>query len=541
MKPVYFKNWITGWHWGVRVALFLLLLSSLSQLGMFVLTQNYMVGYLGAQPEDISFAVMSTYAGIITVIPLQFRFFRYFQARSYLLVSLMLAILLNALCIYCRDINLFLVIRFFQGILTGNVLVFTLLLIFTRLPTERVKTIAPAVFYGTILSNTVLIGLVAGIVVESTDWKISYYYLILFQLVTVVITLLMLKRSSGHKPYPLYQIDWSGMVIFACTALALAYTIIYGSKYYWFADGRIRYSALAAIVGASMFLYRQHLVKRPVLHLKVFKLRSFVIGVCLLAIYYGSKDSINLIYNYAGGMLKWSTLEVIELGLCNLTGMVGLLVISIRLMLAKKIRLKVLFITGFGLMGAVNIWMSFLLTPDLSFADLVVPVFVQGAASGLLFVPLMIYVLSAAPTDTGATGLVIAACTRFTATLNSFAGFYNLQLYFNQQFREGFLGYLTPENQNMIERLNFYRGLYISKGFTGDQATALANSAIWQNLNQQGQLLTNRAVFMLFGLVLMMIALLILIVSAVGKTYTWGKKRLTIRNLNYNTHLNTIK
>ncbi|WP_316844110.1 MFS transporter [Pedobacter psychrodurus] len=528
MKPAYFKDWITGWHWGVRIALFLLLLSSLSQLGMFVLTQNYMVGYLGAQPEDISFAVMATYAGIITVIPLQFRFFRYFQARSYLLMSLILAICLNALCIYCKDINLFLVIRFFQGILTGNVLVFTLLLIFTRLPAEKVKAIAPAVFYGTILSNTVLIGLVAGIVVESADWKVSYDYLIMFQLLMVVIILLMLKRSSGHKPYPLYQIDWSGMVIFACTALALAYTIIYGSKYYWFADGRIRYSTLATLTGALMFLYRQHIVKRPVVHLKVFKLRSFVIGICLLAIYYGSKDSINLIYNYATGVLKWSTLEVIELGLCNIVAMVGMLVISIQLLLAQRVRLKMLFTIGFGLMGVVNIWMSYLLTPDLSFTDLLVPIFIQGAASGLLFVPLMIYVLSSAPADTGATGLVIAACTRFTATLNSFAGFYNLQLYFNQHFKEGFLGYLTPENQNMVERLSFYRGLYITKGFTADQASALANAAIWQNLNQQSQLLTNRAVFMLFGIVLISIALLILLIPSIGKTYHWSKGKFAL-------------
>jgi DHA2 family multidrug resistance protein len=528
MKSVHFKDWITDWHWGVRIALFMLLLSSLPQLGMFVMTQNYMVGYLGAQPEDISFAVMSTYAGIITVIPLQFRLFRYFEARGYLLVNLMIAILLNILCIYCKDIHLFFVIRFFQGILTGNVLVFTLLLIFTRLPAERVKTVAPAVFYGTILSNTVLIGLVAGVVVESADWKVSYHYLILFQLLTMLIILLMLKPSSGHKTYPLYQIDWSGMVIFAGSALAFAYTIIYGSKYYWFADERIVYSTIATITGASVFLYRQHIVKRAVVHLKVFRTPAFVIGICLLAIYYGSKDSVNLIYNYAGGVLKWSTLQVIELGLCNIIGMVILLVICIRLILAKKVGFKVLFVTGFGLMGVVNVWMCFFLTPDLSFVDLLVPVFIQGAASGLLFVPLMIYVLSSAPADSGATGLIIAACTRFTATLNSFAGFYNLQLYFNQKFREGFLAYLNPENQNMVERLNFYRGLYTSKGFAADQSSALANSAMVQNLNQQIQLLSNRAVFMFFGLMLISIAMLIVLVPAMMKMYKWTMKTFVL-------------
>ena len=526
MKPVYFKDWVTGWHWGIRIALFLLLLAALAQLGMFVMTQSYVVAYLGAQPEDISFAVMATYAGIITVIPVQFRFFRYFDTRSYLLVSMMLAIVLNCICLRCHDINLFLVTRFLQGIVTGNVLVFTLLLIFTRLPSERMQTVAPAVFYGTILSNTVLIGIVAGVVVESADWQVTYDYLIAFQLLMLVIILLIFKRSSAHRRYPLYQVDWGGMVLFACSALALAYTIIYGSKYYWFADPRIRYSAFATIIGIALFLYRQHIVKRPVIYPAVFKSRSFVIAVCLLVIYYGSKDSINLVYNYTGGVLKWSALQVIELGLCNLAGMVGLLILAIRLVLAKKVTIKVLLIAGFVLMGIFNMWMSFILTPDLSPIDLVFPVFIQGASSGLLFVPLMLYVLSAAPANTGTSALLIAACARFTATLNSFAGFYNLQLYFNQYFKEGFLGYLTAENQNMIVRLNTYRSLYVSKGFTADQALSLANAAVWQNLAQQSQLLTNRAVFMVFAIVLLAVALLILVIPAIGKTAVHLNKRM---------------
>jgi DHA2 family multidrug resistance protein len=531
MKSVYFKDWITGWHWGVRIALFMILLSGLVQLGMFVLTQSYMVAYLGAQPEDISFAVLSTYAGIITVLPVQFRFFRYFQTRSYLLTNMMMAIILNFVCLHCQDINLFLVVRFLQGIVTGNVIVFGLLLVFSRIPSERVQTIAPAVFYGTLLSNTILIGLVAGVVVESADWKITYYYLIVFQLLTLIITLLMLKQKSVHKRYPLYQIDWAGMVIFACSALALAYTIVYGSKYYWFADLRIRYSTIAAVIGASLFLYRQHIVKRPVIHLSVFKSRNFVIGVCLLAVYYGSKDSVNLIYNYAGGLLRWSTLQVIILSLCNIVGMVGFLVFSIRLMLAKKVTIKVLLVIGFGLLGAFNMWMSFLLTPDLSFTDLLLPVFVQGAASGLLFVPIMIFVLSSAPGYAGASGMIIAACTRFTATANSFAGFYNLQLYFNQYFKEGFLGYLTSDNQNTIVRLNIYRSLYASKGFTSDQASGLANATVWQNLTQQSQLLTNRAVFMVFAIMLFAVAIVILVIPAIGKTAIhWKRIVMPLRN-----------
>ncbi|WP_159467810.1 MFS transporter [Dyadobacter sp. 3J3] len=524
MKPVYFKNWITGWSWGVRIALFLMLLSGLAHLGMFVMTQNYLVGYLGAQPEDISFAIMSTYAGIITVLPVQFRFFKYFETKGYLLISIMLAIFLDGLCLYCQDINLFLVIRFFQGLLAANVIVFSLMLIFSQLPPQKVQIIGPAVFYGTMLSNIVLIGLVGGFVVESADWKVTYYYLILFELLTMVMVLMMLRKSSGHKPYPLYQIDWQGMILFGCGALAVAYTTIYGSKYYWFSDARICFSAFAAVVGVSLFLYRQHMVKRPVIHLGVFKSVNFVVALCLLAIYYGSKDSVNLGYNYAGGVLKWSTLQVIELGLCNMSAMVGMLVFSIQMLLAKKSTIRVLLVAGFGLLSTFNGWMSILLTPDLSFTDLLLPVFVQGMASGLLFVPIMMSVLSSAPAGSGMSGLILAACTRFTATLHSFAGFYNMQLYFNQYYKEGFLTYLSLENQNTITWLDSYRSGYISKGFSADQASSLASGAIWQSLTQQSQLLTNRAVFMIFGVLLAAVAVLILVIPAIKKTFVDWKR-----------------
>jgi DHA2 family multidrug resistance protein len=525
MKSVYFKDWVAGWEWVSRIGLFLLLLSALVQLGMFVLTQNYMVSYLGAQPEDIWFAVMATYAGIITILPVQFRFLRYFETRSYLLFNIMTAIILNVLCIHCQDIFLFLCIRFVQGVFAGNIIVCTLTLIFSRLHPERARPVGSAVFYGTMLSNTVLIAMVSGVLVESSDWKWTYYCLIFFQVLMLAVVLLFLKRKAGFKRYPLYQIDFAGMIVFACTALATAYTILYGSKYYWFTDSRICLSSFIAAAGVVLFSYRQNIAKRPVVHLGVFRSRNFIIGLCLLAVYYGGKDTINLIYNYAGGVLKWSTLQIIILASCNMSGMVLFLILSIRLIVAKKVSVHAFFAPGFALLGLFNLWMSFLLTPNLSFTDLLAPVFVQGAASGLLFVPIMIFVLSSAPGHTGSSGLIIAAYTRFTATLNSFAGFYNLQLYYNQYFKEGFLGYVTAENPNATEWLSSNKETYVSKGFSADQASVLANSALSQAVNLQSQLLTNRAIFTLFAVVLLLLALLITIIPSISRMYIQNRKK----------------
>ena len=517
MKPAYFKSWINNWDWGIRIALLLILLSALMQLGLFALTGNYIVAYLGAQPEDVSFCLLSTYSGIIAVLPLQFRLLRYFEIRGYLILNIVLAILLNCLCIGCDDITWLFVVRFLQGILVGGINVSVLILIFSRVPTARAQLIGAAVFYPAILGNIVLVALIAAVMLDYTDWKATYYCLIAVQMLTLVIALLMLRGHAGHRRFPLYQIDWAGAILMACGLLALAYTFIYGSKYYWFKDPRICLSGGITAISAVLFLYRQSILKRPLIHLGVFKSIHFITGLCLLGIYYGGKDSINLVYNYAFGTLKWPPVQVITLGVCNIAGMVCLAVFSTQLMMRKKQAIQYFLVTGFGLLGLFNVWMWFVLTPDLAFSDLLIPMFIQGAASGLLFIPILIYILTSAPGFSGTSGIVLAAFTRFTATLNSIAGLYNLQLYYNQYFREGFLGNITAESQNTMARLNTYQSLYVSKGYSPEQSSGMALGAVWQNMGLQSQLLTNRAVFMTFALILLGTAILILFVPATTK------------------------
>lgn len=525
MKPAYFKPWIKDWDWCIRIILLLILLSALMQLGLFALTGSYAVAYLGAQPEDISFCLMSTYAGIISSLALHFRFIRYFEMRNYLAVNIILTMLLTWLCLGCQDINILLVLRFLQGILTGGLCVSTLILIFSRVPARNAQLIGAAVFYPAILGNIVLAAFIAAIFIDVAEWRTSYYCLMGIQLLTLAIVMLMLKRDAGHRRFPLYQIDWVGYILFACSALSVAYTFLYGSKYYWFDDKRICYSTCISTVSIVLFLYRQSTLKRPLIHPGVFKSPRFVTALCLLGLYYGGKDSINLVYNYAFGTLKWAPLQVAALGFCNIAGVVSLAVFSTQLIMAKKHSYQIFFVAGFGLMALFNGWMWYVMTPDLSFGDLLIPMFIQGAASGLLFVPIIIFLLTSAPGFSGTSGIVLAACTRFTATLQSIAGLYNLQLYYNQYFKEGFLSYLTLDNPNTTTRLNTYQSLYTSKGFSAEQGSRIAHTAVWQNLGQQSQLLTNRAVFITFAMLLLTVAILVLIVPAISKTWKYWYSR----------------
>jgi DHA2 family multidrug resistance protein len=516
--PAYIRPWLADWNWGVRITFFLIQISSLMEFSSISLSQNYVMSYLGAQPEDITFGAQLTYAGIITILPVHFRLIRYFETRDYLILFTLFSILLNIAFIFNTDITLFFLIRFLQGIVVGCISGMLLVLIPNFLLPENRQVMAPAIFYSTVLSSGVLLGLIASRVTLNSDFSNLYYYLIAFQVLVMVVILLAFNIHSNIRKYPLYQIDWVGTVFFIMGAVGLAYTLIYGSKLYWFTDLRIRMSALITVAGTFLYISRQCLVKRPQIDISVFKYKKFWIGLILLALYYGSKESINLIFGYTVSVLQWSETQEMILGLCNVAGVIIFMIITSRILIRKKEAFIYFLLAGFSMSLLYHLWMYFLFTPDLAFDDLILPMFFQGAASGILFVPIMVFTLTAVPAETGFSGMVIAAFTRFSSLLNASAGFYNLQLYFNQLYKESFLFHITNVDDQTNERWNGFNQMFLSKGFSEEQAAAGANTSLARVLGMQSQLLTNRATFLFIAGVIAGIVVLILTSLAV-KTF----------------------
>lgn len=527
-KPEYFKPWINGWQWGIRITVWLILISALVQFGAFALTQNYLVSLLGAQPEDVSFALLITYVGILATLPIQFRFLRFFETRSYLLFNILAGIMLNIACTFIDNLIFFYIIRFFQGVIVCTIAGCMLTMIFSRLNTEKMQAIGSSVFYGSILASGILVGLLAAVVVTTADWKKIYLYLIIFQAFTLLLVFISMKPKAGFKSYPLYQIDWTGATLLTLGATSLAYMMIYGSKYYWLSDSRIAASALLAIIGITLYIFRLHLGKRPMVNLAVLGRRNFLIGLILLALYYGLKDSINLIYSYTAAILQWSTLQLVYLALINLAGIVVFMIFSAQLIIRKRHSTKFFLLVGFSAMLIYHLYIYYILTPDLAFTDLMLPIFLHGAASGLLFVPIVIFIMSSAPPNTGTTGIVVAAYTRFTTALFSVAGFYNLQLYFTQYYKDGFLKHLSAVDFAATERINNYKQVYMQKGFTVDQANGLATAAVNRATTIQTQLLSNKAIFLLFALIILCIIIMVVILPSINKTYIHWSKRMFV-------------
>lgn len=492
------------------LVLVLMLLISLSQFAPFALIQNHVMSFYGAQSEDISMAVLAMYAGIVTMLPIHFRLFRYFTARNYLLTAFSLGIALSIASYVTQDVMIFILLRFFQGTIAAVCAGSLLLIIFSTQPEAKKSVIGSAIFFGSISAIAVIIGALSSWITVNMNWNYIYFVLIGLQILALFFSLFIFQSKLMQRQYPLHQMDWTGTLFFAVFTTSLAYVMIYGPKQYWFTDAQIRIVAATSFITLLLFLYKQFTLKRPSIHLSVFKYGKFLLGLFLLLLFYGIKDTITLIYSYAGGILGWSATDIVELGIYNIAGVILAIWFTAKMILKNKQNLPKLLIIGFVLMILYNLWMYYFLTPNLDFSDLILPVLVQGIASGSIFLSIMLFTLSALPPTTGMTGIIVCAYARFIASLNSVSGFYTLQLNYIQQYKESFLSHLTTQESTFTERSAQYQSLFVSKGYTAEQANQLSVTLINKAMGIQGQLLTNRAIFFI-GATLMLLGLVVFI------------------------------
>lgn len=514
VQTIYLNN-RSNRHLGLsRVLLLIILFAALAQFASFGIIQAHVISFYGAQPEDISFALQIAYVGVIATLPVMFRLIKYFNTRSYLLTAFLTGILLNLGSLFVHDIVLFSVLRFFIGVTTCTIAGCLLIVLFSTLPESNRMIVGVALFFSLLLTSGLLVGIEASRIVSTSDWTQLYYALIGLQVIAILLCILVFRAKSVTKPYPLYQVDWAGYILFISGAAATAFVMIYGPKRYWFADPTIRYAALFAFVTLTFFFYRQTTLKRPLIDLSVFRSGKFIFGLLLMVLFFGIKDSINLVYGYSVAVLGWSSADVVNAGLFNIAGVVIATCIVVKVVLAKKQNLPFLLLAGFAVMSCYHAWVYRYLTPDLSFSALAIPLFLQGFACGLLFVPITLFCMASAPQSTGMTGIVILTYARFTATLNSIAGFYTLQLQYNQQYKESFLGKLIPGTEILTRQQELYKGVLTAKGFTPEGATGISNMLIAKSTGIQSQLLTIRTIF-LIGTIITATALAVLLIFAV--------------------------
>lgn len=441
-----FKSWVSEWM--ARAVIFAILMTCLFSFAFYGSPVAAM-GFYGIQPTDVQYAMVVIYGSTVAFLALDFRMVKYFAPRKYLVMALAINALCAITCFYSRDWVLFVICQFVQGITCALMSGIVLQLIFPRLHSTRARVIAYTVLYGSIQISVPFYSICASVVLYFYDFSWLFYGLIItLVLLTLMVLITMNGKARFTKKIPLYQVDWVGYLLYVLFVLIFGYILVYGRQLGWFGSPLIRLLCLSEVFMLVIFIIRELRLKRPLINLRIFKTSNFIIGLLLLFAFYIFKGSTGLTYTYLEVILGNDPLSTIPIWTTVIVGTVLSMFVTSRFIL-MGINLVRIIVAGFCLMAIYYGYMLLFVAVQGETIDFILPMFIYGVATGVLFVPIVIYTVSAVPAKIAFNASLVGILARFMGFTGSLAVNNELQLFTRAVIREKVREGLTETNPRL--------------------------------------------------------------------------------------------
>ena len=263
----------------------------------------------------------------------------------------------------------------------------------------------------TVLVAPVAGPLLGGWITDNISWPWIFYINLPVGLFAAGLTWsIYRKRDPGPRRVPL---DRVGLVLLVLFVGGMQICIDKGKELGWFESGEIQLLALVAMVSFLFFLAWELTEKHPIVDLRLFARRNFVVGTVSLSVAYGLFfGNVVLLplwlQQYMGYTATWAGLA---------TAPVGLLAILLSPWVGKNVgrfdprKLASVAFIGFALV----LWMRSHFNAQANFATILLPTVLQGAAMAFFFIPLQAIVFSGLTPDKMPSAAGLSNFVRITA------------------------------------------------------------------------------------------------------------------------------
>ncbi|MBB5638302.1 hypothetical protein HDE68_004231 [Pedobacter cryoconitis] len=478
-----FKPWVGEWM--ARSVIFAILMTCLFSFAFYSSPVTVM-GFYGVQSTDVQYGMVVIYGSTVAFLALDFRIVKYFSPRKYLIMALAVNAICSVLCFHFKDWTLFIICQFVQGITCALMSGIVLQLTFPRLQSTRARVIAYTLLYGSIQISVPFYSIYTSTVLYFYDFNWLFYgFNIMLIILTFVVLLTMNSKARFTKKIPLYQVDWPGYLFYVSFILILGYSLIYGRQLGWFDSPLIVFLTLGNLIILMLFVIRESKLKRPLINLQIFKVKNFVIGLLLLFTFYIFKGSTGLAYGYFEVILGNDPLSTIPIWIAVITGTALSMFVTSRFVL-MGFNLIRLIIAGFGFMALYYAYMILFVSVQGETIDFILPMFIYGVATGVLFVPIVSFTSSVAPPNIALNASLIGIFARFTGFTASLALNNEIQLFSKSAVREKIRETLTETNPQLpltlLDIQNKYRNagndIYTAKEASGAYFNKLVGQQI---------------------------------------------------------------
>jgi DHA2 family multidrug resistance protein len=468
----------------------------------------HIAGSLSASVDEASWALTSYLVANAIILPMTGWLANYFGRKRTLLAAVFGFTAASFLCGLAPTLEMLILFRIIQGATGGALQPLSQAVMLEAFPPkDRGKAMA---FWGLGIVVAPMLGpVLGGWLTDNYSWRWVFYINLPVGLASVIMTRLFIfdppyiKRSNAG-------IDYWGIGMLAVGVGALQVVLDKGQEEDWFSSNWMIGLAIVAVLAVLLFILHEMRTRDPVVHLRVFKNRTYSAGVFLMTVLgfvlYGS---MLLLPIFLQTLLGYPALAA---GVAMAPRGLGsfLMMPLVGTVLGRFDPRKVLAV---GLVGAS--WSLFALSKlnlQAGYWDIFWPQFLQGACLALLFVPLTTATRDSIPKEEmGNATSMFNLMRNLGGSIGIAAG--TTFLFRAQQFHTQLLGAkVTPYNPMVDVYSKGIQQNLMAHGADSVTAGQQAYGAIWGIVQRQAAMAafidTFRAMAVVFLLVLPLLFLM---------------------------------
>ena len=266
-----------------------------------------------------------------------------------------------------------------------------------------------------------------------TFWQNVHFIMAIAMLICALLATVFMHHQRFDKKVPLYYIDWMGMFIYTVVFLAMAFFIAFAKQQNYFHSRFIVFATVVVIVGIIIYQIHQRLERRPFVDFRALKKYNIIHGIMMLFMLGFLLAGTSLQSRITRGVLGFSTVLDNSLNLWMIPGVLVASVFSLKWLTQEK-SIKTYIIIGFSAFMLYFLMMYFLVSPNLSYNELIVPNILRGFAMTILFIGIWLYALSNLSVDVMLSVAAVLIITRtmlgpgvWSVLLNYIDGFYQVE------------------------------------------------------------------------------------------------------------------
>jgi DHA2 family multidrug resistance protein len=346
-------------------------------------------GDLGVSPSQGTWVITSFAVANAISVPLTGWLTRRFGSVRLFTASIVLFVVASWLCGLAPNIESLIAFRVLQGLVAGPMIPLSQTLLLASYPRAKAG-VAMAMWAITVLVAPVIGPLLGGWITDNMAWPWIFYINVPVGIAAALATWSIYRdRDSGAQRV---KLDYVGLGLLVVWVGALQIMVDKGKELDWFASTQIVTLGVVAVVGFLAFLAWELTEEHPIIDLRLFARRNFLMGTLSLSIAYGLFfGNVVLLplwlQQYMGYTATWAGIALAP---------VGLLAIVLSPWVGKNVgridprKLATVAFVGF----AGVLWMRSNFNTQADFMTILLPTLLQGAAMAFFFIPLQAIVFS---------------------------------------------------------------------------------------------------------------------------------------------------